>query len=155
MSTQPVDGRECNSLGANQLTLTAYPNRDARLGDLPISRALPIRDRRMVGPWCFLDCFGPLTFTGDQPMNVPPHPHIGIQTVSWLLAGEVLHNDSLGSTATVRPGGVNVMTSGSGIAHSEESPTQNSGQLPKGGYYMGCSCGWPCPMLTATALPRS
>ena len=62
-------------------------------------------------------------------MNVPPHPHIGIQTVSWLMEGEVLHTDSLGSEAIVRPGGVNVMTSGKWITHAEETPVYNSGRL--------------------------
>ena len=60
-------------------------------------------------------------------MDVAPHPHIGLQTVSWLLEGEVLHRDSLGLEAMVRPGGVNVMTAGRGIAHSEETPVENSG----------------------------
>src|SRR5512147_1533897 len=62
-------------------------------------------------------------------MDVPPHPHIGLQTVSWLLEGEVHHSDSLGFEATVRPGGVNVMTAGRGIAHAEETPARNSGRL--------------------------
>jgi hypothetical protein len=83
----------------------------------------------MVGPWCFLDRFGPLSFVSNKAMNVPPHPHIGLQTVSWLLEGEVLHNDSLGSEAMVRPGGVNVMTAGNGISHTEETPGGNSGRL--------------------------
>ncbi len=129
MGAQPVAGKECSAVGAKQLTLAAYPNRDTTLGDLGISRALPIRDRRMVGPWCFLDRYGPLAFSSGKPMNVPPHPHIGIQTVSWLLEGEVLHTDSLGCEAIVRPGGVNVMTSGNGIAHAEGTPGTNSGRL--------------------------
>jgi len=129
MSNEPVAGKECSAVGAKQLTFTAHPNREASLGALRISRALPIRERRLVGPWCFLDRFGPLTFAGDKPMNVPPHPHIGLQTVSWLLEGEVLHSDSLGSEAIVRPGGVNVMTAGNGISHAEETPPQNSGRL--------------------------
>jgi hypothetical protein len=83
----------------------------------------------MVGPWCFLDQFGPIKFTNEKPMKVPPHPHIGLQTVSWLMSGEILHTDSLGSEAVLSPGGVNVMTSGRGIAHAEESPELNSGNL--------------------------
>jgi quercetin 2,3-dioxygenase len=129
MSEQPVGAEECSSVGAPELALTAYPNRDASLGAIHISRALPIRDRRMVGPWCFLDRFGPLAFAGETPMDVPPHPHVGLQTVSWLLEGEVLHSDSLGYQATVRPGGVNVMTAGRGIAHAEETPVVNTGRL--------------------------
>jgi len=127
MPTQPVAGKECSSINAG-LTFAAYPNRATRLGELPIARAMPIRDRRMVGAWCFLDRFGPLSFTDGMPMNVPPHPHIGLQTVSWLLEGEVLHSDSLGYQAVVRPGGVNVMTAGNGIAHAEETPDRHSGE---------------------------
>ncbi len=116
-------------MGEQHTIFNSYPNRLTRLGDLSVHRALPIRELRLVGPWCFLDRFGPLTFSGGQPMQVPPHPHIGLQTVSWLLEGEVLHNDSLGCQAQVKPGGVNVMTSGCGIAHSEETPPENSGRL--------------------------
>lgn len=129
MSSTPAAGKECKSLGVNDLMFAAYSNRDANLGSLRISRALPIRDRRMVGPWCFLDRYGPIKFQDGKPMSVPPHPHIGIQTVSWLLEGEVLHTDSLGNEALVRPGGVNVMTAGKGIAHAEETPYKNSGHL--------------------------
>ena len=83
----------------------------------------------MVGPWCFLDRYGPLTFRDEKPMDVAPHPHIGLQTVSWLLEGEVLHRDSLGSEAMIRPGELNLMTAGRGIAHSEETPRRSSGRL--------------------------
>lgn len=106
-----------------------YKPRETSLGALPIWRALPVRQRRTIGPWCFLDRYGPLSFTDEKPMDVAPHPHIGIQTVSWLLEGEVVHHDTLGCEGVVRPGGVNVMTSGRGIAHSEETPKQNSGRL--------------------------
>jgi redox-sensitive bicupin YhaK (pirin superfamily) len=111
------------------MTIDAIPGREMHLGSLKIWRALPVRDRRLIGPWCFLDRYGPLTFTDGQPMDVAEHPHIGIQTVSWLLAGEVLHLDSLGYEATARPGAVNVMTSGRGIAHAEVTPRENRGQL--------------------------
>ncbi len=83
----------------------------------------------MVGPWCFLDRYGPLSFTSEIPMLVAPHPHMGLQTVSWLLDGELLHKDSLGSEAIMRAGQLNLMTSGQGIAHSEETPARNSGKL--------------------------
>ncbi len=126
---ETIDGRTCRASGADGPVFVGYPNRSAWLGDLQISRALPIRERRLVGPWCFLDHFGPVAFTSGRPMNVPPHPHIGLQTVSWLLDGEILHNDSLGSEAIVRPGGVNVMTAGRGISHTEETPGQHSGRL--------------------------
>ncbi len=100
-----------------------------QLGDLPVERVLPVRNRRMVGPWCFLDRFGPLSFTNANPMDVAPHPHIGLQTVTWLLEGEILHNDSLGCEAIARAGSVNVMTAGAGIAHSEQTPREHTGKL--------------------------
>ena len=109
--------------------IESYPNRTLSLGSLAISRALPIKDRRLVGPWCFLDRFGPLTFNEGKPMDVAPHPHIGLQTVTWLHEGEVVHHDSLGYESVLRPGGVNVMTSGDGIAHAEQTPRNNSGRL--------------------------
>jgi redox-sensitive bicupin YhaK (pirin superfamily) len=77
----------------------------------------------MVGAWCFVDHFGPDDVSDSPGMRVPPHPHTGLQTVSWLVEGEILHRDSLGSLQSITPGQLNVMTSGHGIAHSEESPT--------------------------------
>jgi len=82
-----------------------------------------------VGPWCFLDAYGPLGFPAGKPMDVAPHPHIGLQTVSWLLEGEVSHHDSLGLAATASPGTLNLMTAGHGIAHAEETPAPNAGRL--------------------------
>jgi redox-sensitive bicupin YhaK (pirin superfamily) len=76
----------------------------------------------MVGPWCFLDLIGPVS-TRDHRLDVPPHPHIGIQTVTWLLEGEMLHKDSLDNEALAVPGALNLMTCGNGIAHAEESPS--------------------------------
>ena len=127
--SEHVSVEECGALGAGQPTLEAYPNRTVHLGALSISRARPIRERRLVGPWCFLDRFGPLSFSQGKPMDVAPHPHIGLQTVTWLHEGEVVHDDSLGSASVLRPGGVNVMTSGDGIAHAEQTPRDHSGQL--------------------------
>jgi redox-sensitive bicupin YhaK (pirin superfamily) len=101
----------------------------ADLGGFTVRRFLPRRDRRMVGAWCFLDAFGPLSFGGRKAMDVPPHPHIGLQTVSWLVDGEVLHKDSLGLQALARPGTLNLMTAGRGIAHAEETPPENSGRV--------------------------
>lgn len=129
MTDEPVAAERCSALAAAERVLESYPNREMQLGHLRIARAMPIRDRRMVGPWCFLDRFGPLTFDAGKPMDVAPHPHIGLQTVTWMVAGEVLHQDSLGAEAVLRPGGVNVMTSGAGIAHAEQTPAGNSGQL--------------------------
>lgn len=109
--------------------IEGLPARTTRLGALEIRRALPRSARRMVGPWCFLDRYGPVTFQDGNPMDLPPHPHIGLQTVSWLLDGEVLHRDSLGSESLLRAGGLNLMTAGHGIAHSEDTPMRNSGRL--------------------------
>jgi hypothetical protein len=94
-----------------------------------VTRTLPHRDRRMVGAWCFLDHYGPEDITGQAGMQVPPHPHTSLQTVSWLLAGEVLHRDSVGSEQMIRPGQLNLMTAGHAISHSEESPSDHSSVL--------------------------
>lgn len=120
---------ECECEPAATPQIEAWPAHRARVGHLDIRRALPLRQRRMVGPWCFLDRYGPLTFTAGKPMDVAPHPHIGLQTVSWLLDGEVLHRDSLGFESLVVPGELNVMTSGRAIAHSEETPAHATGSL--------------------------
>ena len=127
--SEVVAAEECTALGASQRQLESYPIREVTLGALAVARALPIRDRRLVGPWCFLDRFGPLTFSDSKPMDVAPHPHIGLQTVTWLHEGEVVHDDSLGSSSILTPGGVNVMTSGDGIAHAEQTPREHSGRL--------------------------
>jgi hypothetical protein len=99
------------------------PGHDVPLGRYTtVRRLLPQRARRMVGAWCFVDHFGPDDVAGKPGMQVPPHPHTGLQTVTWLVEGEILHRDSLGNRQPVVPGQLNLMTSGHGIAHSEESP---------------------------------
>ena len=96
------------------------PVRD--LGDgFRVRRALPSPQRRMVGPFIFFDQMGPTMFEGGQGLDVRPHPHIGLATVTYLLEGEILHRDSLGVVQPIRPGEVNWMTAGSGIVHSERS----------------------------------
>jgi redox-sensitive bicupin YhaK (pirin superfamily) len=95
-------------------------SRAAEVGGLPVRRALPRRERRTVGAWCFVDHFGPVDAERSDAMQVGPHPHIGLQTVTWLLEGEVLHTDSLGTEQPIRPGQLNLMTAGHGIAHAEE-----------------------------------
>lgn len=95
--------------------------RDVPLGGtraIMVRRALPHRRIRTIGAWCFADHYGPVSGT---PMFVAPHPHMGLQTVTWLLAGEVEHKDSVGSKVTVKPGDLSLMTSGRGISHSEYS----------------------------------
>ena len=129
MSEPRVAAEECVALGSPQQQLEPYPGRDVRIGDLRVLRALPVKGRRLIGPWCFLDRFGPLIFGSGTPMDVAPHPHMGLQTVTWLLDGEILHDDSLQQEALLRPGGLNVMTSGNAIAHAERTPVDNTGRL--------------------------
>jgi hypothetical protein len=90
-----------------------------------VRRLLPQRQRRMVGAWCFVDHFGPNEVTNRPGMSIPPHPHTGLQTVTWLVDGEILHRDSLGNVQPIRPGQLNVMTAGHGIAHSEQAPPEH------------------------------
>ncbi len=97
--------------------------------NLSVARALPAPRRRMVGAWCFLDHAGPADLAPGEGMFVGPHPHIGLQTFSWMIEGELLHRDSLGCEQLLRPGQVNLMTAGRGIVHSEESPTRDGGRL--------------------------
>jgi quercetin 2,3-dioxygenase len=124
------DALECSPDVAAAPLLEAYPPRQADLGGgLVVRRALPHRGRRLVGPWCFLDHYGPLAFDAGKPMDVAPHPHIGLQTVTWLIEGEALHRDSLGYERVIRPGQLNLMTAGRGIAHSEETPPRHSRRL--------------------------
>ena len=88
---------------------------------MPVRRTLPQRGRTTIGAWCFADHYGPDDVAVTGGMVVPPHPHTGLQTVSWLFEGEIEHRDSAGSHELVRPGGVNLMTAGRGISHSEVS----------------------------------
>ncbi|WP_327242750.1 pirin family protein [Streptomyces sp. NBC_01320] len=97
--------------------------RHVQLGEsTEVRRLLPNLGRRMVGAWAFVDHYGPDDIADEPGMQVPPHPHMGLQTVSWLHDGEVLHRDSLGSLQTIRPRELGLMTSGRAISHSEESP---------------------------------
>ncbi|SDD32293.1 pirin family protein [Nocardioides lianchengensis] len=99
--------------------------RDVPLGGpraMGVRRTLPQRGRSLIGAWCFLDHYGPDDVADTGGMKVAPHPHTGLQTVSWLFTGEIEHRDSAGHHAMVRPGEVNLMTAGHGISHSEVSP---------------------------------
>src|SRR5678816_3582847 len=124
-----VAAESCAAIGAASKQFESYAVRETSVGAITVQRALPMRGRRLIGPWCFLDRFGPLSFSEGTPMDVAPHPHMGLQTVTWLLDGEVVHHDSLMSEGNLRPGGVNVMTSGHAIAHAERTPTRNTGRL--------------------------
>jgi redox-sensitive bicupin YhaK (pirin superfamily) len=93
---------------------------------MPVRRTLPQRERTMIGSWCFVDHYGPDDVRRTGGMRVAGHPHTGLQTASWLFGGEVEHRDTLGTHAYVRPGELNLMTAGSGIAHSEYSTPETS-----------------------------
>ncbi|MGY1689346.1 pirin family protein [Geodermatophilus sp. SYSU D01105] len=103
--------------------LDLLPGKEVQLGESSrVRRLLPTIGRRLVGAWAFVDHYGPDDITSSPGMQVAPHPHTGLQTVSWLLEGEVHHRDSLGSDALIRPRELALMTAGHGIAHSEQSP---------------------------------
>ncbi|HEY5437407.1 MAG TPA: pirin family protein [Acidimicrobiales bacterium] len=122
------EGTESNTASApHELALTE--SRFAHVGGLTVRRALPTRGRRTVGAWCFVDHMGPESITPGRSFDVAPHPHIGLQTVTWLFSGAFLHRDSLGSEQLIRAGELNLMTSGHGVAHSEENPGLTSGEV--------------------------
>jgi redox-sensitive bicupin YhaK (pirin superfamily) len=103
---------------------TVIVPRSRDLGGFDVRRALPSTRRKMIGPFIFLDQMGPATFAAGKGIDVRPHPHIGLSTVTWLIEGEIMHRDSLGSIQAIRPGAVNWMTAGCGIAHSERTPDE-------------------------------
>src|SRR5206468_607346 len=94
------------------------------LGDFKVNRVLPARARTMVGPFIFVDEFGPARLPAGRGMDVRPHPHINLATVTYLFEGAIEHRDSIGSHAVIEPGAINLMTAGSGIVHSERSPKE-------------------------------
>src|SRR5216110_2169700 len=96
--------------------------RDRDLGGFVVRRLLPAGRHRAVGPFVFFDHFGPTGLAPGQGMDVRPHPHINLATVTYLFEGEIVHRDSIGSHAVIEPGAINLMTAGSGIVHSERSP---------------------------------
>lgn len=110
--------------------LDLVTGKKAPLGDgTDVRRVLPTLGRRMVGAWCFFDHYGPDDISASPGMQVPPHPHTGLQTVSWLLEGTVHHRDSLGHDVVVGPGQLGLMTAGHGISHSEQSPVPHPALL--------------------------
>lgn len=103
-------------------TIERIPARKGSLGEgMDIARALPTKQRRMIGAWCFLDHLGPIVFPEGGGMHVGAHPHTRLQTFTWMIEGEVLHRDSLGFEQVLRAGQVNLMTAGYGISHTEDS----------------------------------
>lgn len=127
VSTQDTD-TDGHHDGSKPPCVEVIEGRVAEVGSLPVSRILPRRARRTIGAWCFADHFGP-SAVDVATMEVGPHPHIGLQTVTWLIDGEVLHCDSLGTEQLIRPGQLNVMTAGRGVSHSEETPDDAFGEI--------------------------
>lgn len=120
MSWQPANDPECID-ETGPLELVIEP-RARDLGGFAVKRVLPSHRRRMVGPFVFLDEMGPSELPPGEGLDVRPHPHIGLATVTYLFEGEIVHRDSLGNALAIRPGAVNWMSAGRGIAHSERSP---------------------------------
>ncbi|MCU1350875.1 MAG: Pirin family protein [Acidimicrobiales bacterium] len=127
--TEDVSPREEVPAAAGPPTIEVTPSRDADVGGHQVRRALPRRERRTVGAWCFADHMGPTSFAADDPVAIGPHPHMGLQTVTWLVDGALRHRDSLGSDQVIRPGELNLMTAGLGISHAEEPVAAGPGSL--------------------------
>jgi redox-sensitive bicupin YhaK (pirin superfamily) len=143
------DHHEEHELGDNVQTIVVPRTHD--LGDgFEVRRALPHRDRRMVGPFVFLDQMGPHAFAPGRGIDVRPHPHIGLSTVTYLLSGEISHRDSLGTVQDIKPGEVNWMTAGRGIVHSERTGPQ---QRAAGSTLSGLQCWVALPQAREEADP--
>ena len=118
------------------------------IGGFQVRRALPTAKRRLVGPFIFFDRMGPAILRAGQALDVRPHPHIGLSTVTYLFDGKIRHRDSLGTEMVIQPGDVNLMTAGRGIVHSERTPEELRGARCRS---PACRPGWRCP----TARRRS
>jgi redox-sensitive bicupin YhaK (pirin superfamily) len=123
MSWQPADEPSAEPGRCPGLETVIAP-RSRDLGGFDVRRVLPSARRRSVGPFVFWDQMGPATFVAGRGVDVRPHPHVGLATITYLFAGEILHRDSLGSAQVIRPGEVNWMTAGRGIVHSERTPPE-------------------------------
>lgn len=101
---------------------TIIPERAADIGNFMVGRLLPFRKKRMVGPFAFIDHMGPAQLSEIENLDVPPHPHVGLSTLTYLFEGSMMHRDSIGSVVEIKPGAVNWMTAGKGVVHSERTP---------------------------------
>lgn len=117
-------GYKPKSLAAIEMVI---PERERSIGMFDVGRVLPFRKKRMVGPFIYLDRMGPVNFAPGEGMDVPPHPHIGLATLTYVFEGAITHRDSTGAIQDIVPGEVNVMTAGSGVVHSERSPDKLRG----------------------------
>lgn len=116
----PIDELDRKSANRGMAVIEVREGRTTNIGDLAIVRVLPTKNRRTVGPWCFVDLMQADDVDRPPPLEIGPHPHIGLATVTWLFTGTALHSDSLGTEQLIRPGQLNLMTAGHGIAHAEE-----------------------------------
>ncbi len=130
--TGPVETGTASSSPSDEPVVAMEPSREAQVGEMSVRRALPRRGHRTVGAWCFADHMGPVADGGGVGTGIGPHPHIGLQTVTWLVEGEMVHHDSLGVEQVIRPGQLNLMTAGRGVAHAEEGTDAGDGR-PKHG----------------------
>ncbi len=116
----PVEDSDRLSPEIGLSTIEVKEGRRTEIGEMGILRVLPTKQRRTIGPWCFVDLMSPDDIDRPPPLEIGPHPHIGLSTVTWLFSGSALHSDSLGTEQPIRPGELNLMTAGRGIAHAEE-----------------------------------
>ena len=121
MSVRPAVEPLCTSAGSASAIANVIDARAREVGGIAVRRVLPTAARRMVGPFTFLDEMRQPSFAAGEGIDVPPHPHIGLATVTYLFEGEIVHRDSLGTQQTIRPGDINWMTAGRGIVHSERT----------------------------------
>lgn len=131
----PLDEQAARTSNRGIATIEVREGRTARIGRMGILRVLPTKNRRTIGPWCFTDLMQAEDVDQPPPLEIGPHPHIGLATVTWLFTGSALHTDSLGTEQLIRPGQLNLMTAGSGIAHAEEG--LDSGETWSGTGTMG------------------
>ena len=133
-------------------TLKIISARDRDLGDgFTVRRLLPAIGRKMVGPFIFFDHMGPVNFAPGHGLDVRPHPHIGLATVTFMFEGAIMHRDSLGYEQVIRAGDVNLMTAGSGIVHSERSPED---ERRRGSKLEGIQCWLALPLKDEETNPK-
>jgi redox-sensitive bicupin YhaK (pirin superfamily) len=137
MSFMPVHDPEPGNAAQAQAIAHVIVPRSVDLGDFVVRRALPSAQARMVGPFVFFDHMGPAVFRSGAGVDVRPHPHIGLATLTYLFDGEIVHRDSLGTAVAIRPGEVNLMTAGRGIVHSERTAPERKAS---GGSLHGLQC---------------
>lgn len=124
-----ADGRAASGRSVDSTPVDVLAWRGTQVGRAEVQRVLPQRRRRLLGAWCFVDYLAPLAVDEIRGLDVAPHPHVGLQTLTWLMCGEALHRDSLGTEQVLRPGALNLMTAGCGVAHSEEASPRYRGEL--------------------------